>query len=378
MTAYSGDRKKKKASRAESVEAAAFVESPGAKLQKARQAKNIDIQAAAEQLNLKQSVVKALEADDYRGLPNATFVKGYLRNYAKFVDISGDELMRLYEQSLGEGTTEESKPLPPKRRPGHISLKSASLALLVILIGAAVAWYWKTIHLESGRTPEFAKPDTQLVKEPAVIGLSDMSDTDSHSRAAVIDGHASEEGSAIIRGVDEQLSLNKPADSTTNAQVVPSKARPETQVAAREQQSDLNSVAADTGVKVAPLKEKTPFVESLVALAAAARGSSEQVAENAVMTEEDILNDEPALAEKLGRLDMEFTDECWVEVKDGFNKLIYANLKVGGSKLSLEGQPPFEVKFGNGKAVTLSFNGEPFPVVYSSSTNVARLSIGDQ
>lgn len=371
MTAYSGDRKKKKASRVESVEATSFVESPGAKLQKARQARNIDIQAAAEQLNLKPSVVKALEADDYRGLPNATFVKGYLRNYAKFLDVSGDELMRLYEQNISGAIAEKSSPAP-SRRPGHVSLKSASLALLVILMGAAIAWYWKTVHLESGRAPAFASPDTQIVKEPAVIGLSDA---ETSSSEAVVEEQAPEERSAPDLRVDEQLSLDKSADQPSGDEVSSSAGQimvAVDQVAVKAQ----NNLNVPPGGSALP-KEKPHFAESLTALAEAARGrTASPRADNAPVVVDDF-KEETVLTGKHGRLDMVFTDECWVEVKDAFNKVIYANLKIGGSKLSLEGQPPFEVKFGNGKAVTVSFNGEPFPFDYSSSTNVARLNIGD-
>ena len=54
---------------------------PGERCRKAREALGWTPAEAAKRMHLSQSYLVALEADDYERLPEATFVKGYLKNY---------------------------------------------------------------------------------------------------------------------------------------------------------------------------------------------------------------------------------------------------------------------------------------------------------
>lgn len=67
--------------------------SPGALLRKARQGYEWSIDDVAANLNLSIDVVTALERDDYRHLPGATFVRGYLRSYARLLGIDENEVL---------------------------------------------------------------------------------------------------------------------------------------------------------------------------------------------------------------------------------------------------------------------------------------------
>jgi len=59
----------------------------GALLRQAREAAGLSIDAAAQQLKLAPRQVVALEADDFARLPGRTFVRGFVRNYARLVHI---------------------------------------------------------------------------------------------------------------------------------------------------------------------------------------------------------------------------------------------------------------------------------------------------
>ena len=83
---------------------------PGVQLQRARQIKHLDLVAVADELNLSSTVVKALEADDYERLPGATFVRGYIRSYARLLKLSGDDLVRCYDRVVkGRAVDPQSK-----------------------------------------------------------------------------------------------------------------------------------------------------------------------------------------------------------------------------------------------------------------------------
>ncbi len=66
---------------------------PGDLLREARQGYNWTVEDVAANLNLTVAAVQALESGDHAGLPGPTFVRGYLRAYARLMEISEDEVL---------------------------------------------------------------------------------------------------------------------------------------------------------------------------------------------------------------------------------------------------------------------------------------------
>jgi cytoskeleton protein RodZ len=64
----------------------------GQKLKNAREAKNITIDTIAKQLRLSQQRIIEIEADDYSNVTSPIFVLGYLRGYARLLDIADEEI----------------------------------------------------------------------------------------------------------------------------------------------------------------------------------------------------------------------------------------------------------------------------------------------
>jgi cytoskeleton protein RodZ len=62
-------------------------------LQKTREKKGWNVEYIAEQLKLKQSTVKALEANNYNEVGGMVYVKGYLRSYAKLLNLNIDKAL---------------------------------------------------------------------------------------------------------------------------------------------------------------------------------------------------------------------------------------------------------------------------------------------
>lgn len=61
----------------------------------------------------------------------------------------------------------------------------------------------------------------------------------------------------------------------------------------------------------------------------------------------------------LDTLKFVFSDECWVEVTDSSDDVLFADVKQSGEILQLQGVAPFNVILGNAGAVTLTINDEP-------------------
>lgn len=67
--------------------------SAGRRLSAARQDWGLSVKEAADYLNLSADTITALEQDAYDRLPGATFVKGYLRAYAKLLKLDPNSIM---------------------------------------------------------------------------------------------------------------------------------------------------------------------------------------------------------------------------------------------------------------------------------------------
>ncbi|MBM3123810.1 MAG: DUF4115 domain-containing protein [Chloroflexi bacterium] len=83
----------------------------GQRLKKAREEKYLTLEKVAEQTRIRATFLKALEADDYSVMPSAAQGRGFLRNYAEFLNIDIDEVIA--ELHRGAPPPEQiSGPLP--------------------------------------------------------------------------------------------------------------------------------------------------------------------------------------------------------------------------------------------------------------------------
>lgn len=73
--------------------AAAAVDGVGVRLRAAREALAMDAAAIADALKLSARQVEALEAGDWEKLPGRTFIRGFVRNYARVVKLDAEPLL---------------------------------------------------------------------------------------------------------------------------------------------------------------------------------------------------------------------------------------------------------------------------------------------
>ncbi|MFN3397376.1 MAG: helix-turn-helix domain-containing protein [Sulfurimicrobium sp.] len=73
--------------------AAMTQESAGAQLMRAREAQGMSVADVASALRLGVRQVEAIEADDYDKLPGRTFARGFMRNYARLVNLDPEPLL---------------------------------------------------------------------------------------------------------------------------------------------------------------------------------------------------------------------------------------------------------------------------------------------
>jgi cytoskeletal protein RodZ len=117
----------------------------GPLLKERREQKGLSLADVSNSLKLRNSMVAAIESADWKILPHAVYVKGYLREYARYLGIY-EEIVSLL-QEVKEEPIEESKtveapePAPvkilrPRTPPRRRALIYASLAAALVLFFA--------------------------------------------------------------------------------------------------------------------------------------------------------------------------------------------------------------------------------------------------
>ncbi len=86
-------------------------ESIGQRLKQTREARYLTLERASEDTRIRVLFLQALEADDYSVIPSAAQGRGFLRNYAEYLDLNIDEMIAEIQRSA-PAPVEVSGPLP--------------------------------------------------------------------------------------------------------------------------------------------------------------------------------------------------------------------------------------------------------------------------
>ncbi len=142
------------------------IDGPGALLKKEREARHLEIIDVADHLRLSKSIIESIEQDDYHKLPGIMFVRGYLRSYARFLDLPADEIIAGFNALGFEEQKEKSVPEKIHIKPAYLNekiVKIASYGFVLLLVIALLAWW----HNHSSDTEALVSPNgetTELVQ----------------------------------------------------------------------------------------------------------------------------------------------------------------------------------------------------------------------
>lgn len=85
----------------------------GGELRKAREEKGISLSEAEQGTRIKACYLQALEVNDWAALPTDVQARGFLRNYAVFLDLDADDVMSRFSQVAR--SADVSFPTPPAK-----------------------------------------------------------------------------------------------------------------------------------------------------------------------------------------------------------------------------------------------------------------------
>ncbi|CUA85608.1 Cytoskeletal protein RodZ, contains Xre-like HTH and DUF4115 domains [Gulbenkiania indica] len=196
--------------------------SVGASLRQAREAAGLSLGDVADRLKLSLRQLEAIERDDFEALPGAAFVRGFVRNYARFLELDDAPLMAMLdtrfpsslssEPDLGTATdaVTDTAPVVPARRGFALAGLAGGLILLL-----GVGWWWSQRPAEpESEAPQGLQPMlTEQAASPIVA-----------ESAASVPGPAVETDAASVASAPKTapalsapVPASAPAAASTNA-----------------------------------------------------------------------------------------------------------------------------------------------------------------
>ncbi len=118
----------------------------GSLLAAARKEQNRTVEEIADELNLSVTQIRTIELDQSEGLPEPTYVRGYIRSYARLLGLNVDEVLEHYlNPNWQKGTRLDDMPRDigsanETKKSGFFT-PSKIVALVVILSVLAFLWF---------------------------------------------------------------------------------------------------------------------------------------------------------------------------------------------------------------------------------------------
>lgn len=363
----------------------------GPRLAAAREAKGLSAAEVASKLRLGVRQVEALEAEAFEQLPGEVFVRGFIRNYARFLEIDPEELLPSQEVVVAEQVTVPTtnvrfQPSPLQR---WLLLPIGGAVLFFALVALLYAW------LSSGEQavleqPVLEEPLASPSPLPAPAAATAEASVDTATPAAAVSSTPMPAASAPAPTVEPAASkpaaalvtpANRPSVVDMGKPVVPplATASPSPAAAGAVVQSAAKPVP-DTVKPFAPVAAK-PTAPAIappkVVVPAAAKPAVAPTPPATPVTKPAPAALEPARPADSHKLVFQPTEDSWIQVIDGsgqrFSKLIRA-----GSSESLNGVPPFRMVIGNAATVRLTHDGKPVDLKPFIGERVARLKLSDE
>ncbi|MBP2167889.1 cytoskeleton protein RodZ [Erwinia toletana] len=338
----------------EATEDKSAVNSTGQRLRVARETMGLTQQNVAERLCLKLSTVRDLEDDKSPADLASTFLRGYIRSYARLVHVPEEELLPMMAKQAPVRAAKvepmQSFSLGKRRKKRDGWLMIFTWLVLFVVVGLTGAWWWQN-------------------HKAAQDDLVSMADQNSAAEG---------DNSQSIPLTDNSSSAN---DSATESPVAPADS---SSAAANSNSAATNGSAAGANAP-APATSVTPAANSAAQVVSpsqapinnAATPAANGQATNGQLPTGNAGVNTPAVDPNA--VVMEFNADCWLEVTDSAGKKLFSGMQRGGGKLSLAGTAPYRVKIGAPSAVQIQYQGKPVDLGrFIRSNQVARLTIGAQ
>jgi cytoskeleton protein RodZ len=293
------------------------IQGPGQILRQARERAKLSTQDIADRMKLKRTLIEDIEQDNFDINISLTFVRGYLKLYAKHVHVGEAEILNAFEK-LTTGEKEPVKLQSFSRRVANQAnddkLMLVTYLILATIIALVVIWWFQQTSTDTTKSNLSNYPETvnkNVTQEALPLEEILTSDTD------II----------IPPQTNENESLD---DSTVTEELI------------TDNQSTSSEIVSDTSdLAITVDATETASIETAAPV----------------------------------KLIFEFSGDCWMNLADATGENIAYGVKVKGRVMPVTGIPPFVVTLGAPEVVKIRYAGESIDMSFLPSGRIAKFDL---
>lgn len=296
---------------------------PGEILRQAREEKGWLKEDIAARLNLRLVVLNDIENNIFGETLSDTFMRGYLRAYARLIGANEIEVLDAFDKTFAA----EDKPMKMQsfsrrtvKETNDTILKIITWVILLAMFGSLAIWWWQDNQMPISSVTEMIAESTPAEKKsPAEQRSAEEQYEDIDSNREKSSENLSGEGRSDLQ------SSNSP---TSHIEM---------------------DVLTDADI---PL----PEIETITLDGSSSREPNGAL--SATPTEEKQDAQTFSAVADMQTLKLTFDGNCWIKVTDSTQKVLAYGEKKKGSRLAIEGKQPFTVIMGVPRHVQIEYLGK--------------------
>ena len=301
--------------------------SVGLTLREARLQRGLTVGDVSHHIKFAHRQIESLEADDFEHLPETAFLRGFVRSYARLLQIDSTPLLTALPHAPEQPIPQEVKVQTESLGQNVFTVIKQNIiwlaaAFFIAIVLVLIVWQLGDNRKEQN-VPKVALSDTQntpmeTLVQPSAVPISTVNEAQPTSAVP------------ITPPLPILPNSDKPVDALPNA-------------------TEVKNIAP-----LPPSLAQTPVppIISPVIIPAVSNNILGQAA-----------------------LHMTFDNDSWVEITDKNGKRLSSQLNRTGSELTVNGTPPFSLLIGNATGVHLLYKGQPVDLSSHTKVNIARLRL---
>jgi cytoskeleton protein RodZ len=353
----------------------------GMTLRKAREGMGLSVHDIANRIKFAPRQVEALEANDFESLPQTTFLRGFVRSYARVLQL--DEMALIAALPCDPVSQVAAKtPAVDVAFPTLLSLQRVNLLWLAGTLGVALLLGLFVMFQNDENLAQSAEVVVESVSLPASDAVvSDVLDNEVQTAAKE---ELTKSPEIQTKAPEEQTKA--PEATTKIAEVQPKvpEAKAKTpEVLAKNPEAQAKPPTEEQAKKAEEKKTTAPNIadnlvklfQSVVSTESQVAPASAPVADAAVTT--NTKTELPLEVLKRRPMHFVFDEASWAEVIDVHgNLLLSRNVPRGGEKwIGGPGRAPYAVSIKNPAKVRLYYKGKQIDLSAYAATEMAHLTV---
>lgn len=319
----------------------------GNELKAKRVSLNLDERQVATELKIPIDQVRALESNRFSYFRSNTFARGYLKSYCRLLQLDVAFILNAFDRLYTEDEP-NLKPVDKVNKQAHFGDPIVILvSIVIVLVLVFLAFWWPTMSTSNAPTANTDDTTAEVSASP-----SSTEQTVSSEETASTTGN----DAAPVQPDD---SNSQPGQQTAQSKVTDSSITSDSKVSTTEDDGVVTGLSAET-----------------IAILEKAGVNAKKVEEDAQEIQQEQPEEVLSAPIYTDDIEVKFDADCWTEIRDSSDKILYSGVKSAGSSLALTGTPPYRVVLGFAKGVSsFKYKGNPFDFSSFVRKDLARFEL---